>query len=179
MTANRSMALRVVWGTRVDDHTPADDARELLAMLGLIEPDGREILPDDTRVVHVETGSKAPGGKNANPSSPLAFAEHGRRPENCTTPPGLRDLPSLPAAPPAKKRGRRGLQAELEELERTDPEVAAAAVSYDRMVERITGRPMPQPSPETARLIAAGVNPDTAAILGEKTLIPDTPRWTA
>lgn len=31
-------------------------------------------------------------------------------------------------------------QAELDELERTDPDVAAAAASYDRMVERVTGR---------------------------------------
>lgn len=31
-------------------------------------------------------------------------------------------------------------QAELDELERTDPDVAAAATSYDRMVERVTGR---------------------------------------
>jgi hypothetical protein len=36
------------------------------------------------------------------------------------------------------------LQAELDELERTDPDVRAAAESYDRMVERITGRKMPQ-----------------------------------
>lgn len=35
------------------------------------------------------------------------------------------------------------LQAELDELERTDPEVRAAADSYDRMVERITGRTLP------------------------------------
>ena len=35
------------------------------------------------------------------------------------------------------------LQAELDELERTDPDVAAAAASYDRMVERITGRTLP------------------------------------
>jgi hypothetical protein len=32
------------------------------------------------------------------------------------------------------------LQAELDELERTDPDVRAAAESYDRMVERVTGR---------------------------------------
>jgi hypothetical protein len=32
------------------------------------------------------------------------------------------------------------LQAELDELEATDPAVAAAAASYDRMVERLTGR---------------------------------------
>lgn len=35
------------------------------------------------------------------------------------------------------------LQAELDEMERTDPDVRAAAESYDRMVERITGRTMP------------------------------------
>lgn len=31
-------------------------------------------------------------------------------------------------------------QAELDELKRTDPAVAAAAASYDRMVERVTGK---------------------------------------
>ena len=35
------------------------------------------------------------------------------------------------------------LQADLDDLERTDPIVGAAAESYDRMVERITGRPLP------------------------------------
>jgi hypothetical protein len=42
------------------------------------------------------------------------------------------------------------LQADLDKLERTDPDVAAAAESYDRMVERITGRtllPRPDVSP--------------------------------
>jgi hypothetical protein len=42
------------------------------------------------------------------------------------------------------------LQADLDKLERTDPDVAAAAESYDRMVERITGRtllPRPAASP--------------------------------
>ena len=37
----------------------------------------------------------------------------------------------------------RALQAELDELERTDPDVRAAAISYDRMVERLTGRRLP------------------------------------
>jgi hypothetical protein len=32
------------------------------------------------------------------------------------------------------------LQAELDELERTDPDVKAAAESYDAMVRRVTGR---------------------------------------
>jgi hypothetical protein len=35
------------------------------------------------------------------------------------------------------------LQAELDELERTDPAVARAAQSYDRMVEKMTGRMLP------------------------------------
>jgi hypothetical protein len=48
VTANRAMALRVVWATRVDDDTPAADARELLEMLGLVEPGGHEVLPDTT-----------------------------------------------------------------------------------------------------------------------------------
>lgn len=46
MTANHSMALRVLWSTRLDDGTPAPDARELLEMCGLVEPGGHEILPD-------------------------------------------------------------------------------------------------------------------------------------
>jgi hypothetical protein len=37
------------------------------------------------------------------------------------------------------------LQDELDELERIDPDVAAAAASYDRMVERITGRTPARP----------------------------------
>ena len=43
------------------------------------------------------------------------------------------------------------LQDELDELERTDPDVAAAAESYDRMVERITGRALPRRQPTTTR----------------------------
>lgn len=39
------------------------------------------------------------------------------------------------------------LQAELDELERTDPEVRAAAESYDRMVERVTNRRLPPREP--------------------------------
>lgn len=47
----------------------------------------------------------------------------------------------------------RDLQAELDELERTDPDVAAAAASYDRMVERVTGRTLPprQPAPSAGQ----------------------------
>jgi len=41
-------------------------------------------------------------------------------------------------------------QAELDELERTDPDVAAAAASYDRMVERVTGRTIPTPAERAA-----------------------------
>lgn len=47
-----------------------------------------------------------------------------------------------------RRPGRRTLTAELEELESTDPAVAAAATSYDRMVERITGRTLPEPRKE-------------------------------
>lgn len=38
----------------------------------------------------------------------------------------------------------RKLEAELIELERTDPAVKAAAESYDRMVRKITGKPLPE-----------------------------------
>jgi hypothetical protein len=103
VSVNRAMALRVAWGTRVDDHTPAADARELLEMCGLIEPGGHEILPDDTTTYSVGFGTTIPGTKSANPTSPLAFADHGRRPEGMTTPPGLAALPPLPAAPAKKK----------------------------------------------------------------------------
>ena len=40
------------------------------------------------------------------------------------------------------------LQAELDELERTDPDVRAAADSYDAMVRRITSQPLPPAQPE-------------------------------
>lgn len=164
MTANRDMALRVVWATRADDRTPAPDARELLEMCGLVEPGGHEIAPEIVAGLPVG-GHVGKVPTKANPSTPYAMAQSDRRPENCTTPPGLRELPPLPnTRAPAKKKRRRGLQAELDELERTDPDVAAAAASYDRMVERITGRTMPARG-EAERLTAAGVNPATAAIL--------------
>lgn len=79
--------------------TPADRL-ELLEALGLIAGDDRrEILPDDTRPNVMADVGKAPGGKDPDALNPLAFAEHGRRPEGMTTPPGLRDLPPLPVAP--------------------------------------------------------------------------------
>jgi hypothetical protein len=37
------------------------------------------------------------------------------------------------------------LESELQELERTDPTVKAAAESYDRMVLELTADPTPQP----------------------------------
>lgn len=106
-SVNRLAARAVALHTRdqePDDLLFHDEARQLLEMLGLVEPGGREILPDDIRPnVMVDLG-KAPGGKNPDASSPLAFADHGRRPEGMTTPPGLRDLPPLPAPSTPKRR---------------------------------------------------------------------------
>ncbi len=49
------------------------------------------------------------------------------------------------------------LQAELDELERTDPDVHAAAESYDRMVERVTGRVLPaRPDVDPCRVCSHG-----------------------
>lgn len=82
------------------------EARTLLELLGIVEPGGRELLPHDTAVYTLSDVGKAPGGKTANPSTPLAFADHGRRPEGMTTPPGLANLPPLPepASRPARKK---------------------------------------------------------------------------
>lgn len=106
-SVNRLAARAVALHTRdqePDDLLFHDEARQLLEMLGLVEPGGREILPDDTRPnVMVDLG-KAPGGKNPDASSPLAFADHGRRPEGMTTPPGLATLSPLPAPAPRTKK---------------------------------------------------------------------------
>lgn len=67
------------------------DARTLFEMLGLVEPDGCELLPDDNRPVPLVDLGRTP--QKANPNSPIALADQDWRPENCTTPPGLRDLP--------------------------------------------------------------------------------------
>lgn len=86
MSANRSMALRVVWGTRIDDDTPdAPTARDLMEMLGLVEPGGRELLPDDTRnFAEAHSGLPMDGDRDDVAVS---------RAKPLTTPDGLRDLP--------------------------------------------------------------------------------------
>jgi hypothetical protein len=48
----------------------------------------------------------------------------------------------------------RTLTEDLADLERTDPVVRAAAESYDRMVERVTGHPVGGPPPSTAGSVA-------------------------
>lgn len=113
--------------------TSVTDARLLLEHLGIVAPGGHVLLPDpppEPRLVTHNAGATA-----RDPwSSPRAQAEMHRRPEGCTTPPGLRDLP--PVTTPAKKA----------------PRVKST-------------RPAPSPT-ETERLIAVGVNRETAEILG-------------
>lgn len=74
------------------------DARFLLDMLGLVDgPDGREILPDDTRALPVATlGS--PGSGADEPPARRATGEPPAR--GVTTPPGLRVLPPPATTPP-------------------------------------------------------------------------------
>jgi len=62
---------------------------------------------------------------------------------------------------PTRPRPPRTLTADLEELERTEPAVAAAAVSYDRMVERVTSNSLPAPAPEAAPTRVGAVRPWT------------------
>lgn len=50
----------------------------------------------------------------------------------------------------------RSLSADLEELERTDPVVRAAAANYDRVVARILAMPLTQQQWDHARLMAIG-----------------------
>ena len=46
------------------------------------------------------------------------------------------------------------LQDELDEMERTDPDVRAAAESYDAMVRRVTRQPTALPCPDCGRTAA-------------------------
>lgn len=116
--------------------TSVPDARLLLEALGVVAPGGHVILPDPPPATLRTEDVKVPTA--ADPwSSPRAQAAAHARPANCTTPPGLRDLPPIaPSVPVAARKPR--------------PR---------------TARPAPPPT-ETDRLIAAGVNPHTAAILG-------------
>lgn len=74
--------------------TSAADARNILERLGIVTPGGRSLLPDPPPATLHTEGSKVPTAPDPW-SSPRAQAASGRRPENCTTPPGLRDLPPL------------------------------------------------------------------------------------
>jgi hypothetical protein len=53
VTRNRTALLNTLWISRVDDDTPADDARLLLEALGLLTDDG--IPADDLRNYEVGT----------------------------------------------------------------------------------------------------------------------------
>lgn len=95
-TTNRAAARTVVMNA-----TDPAEARLLLDILGLVGgPTGREILPDDVspNVVFGDVG-KAPGAP-----SERGQVEMDRRPENCTTPAGLRELPPLAKTRPAAKK---------------------------------------------------------------------------
>lgn len=85
-------------------HAPGTPAQkyELLEMLGLVDDNG-DITPDDTKVHVITDVGKAPGAKDPDASSPLGFADHGRRPDNMTTPAGLANLPPIVAAPVPSK----------------------------------------------------------------------------
>ena len=72
-------------------HDPAD-ARLILEALGIVAPGGRVILPDPPPATLRTEDVKVPTPPDPW-SSPRAQAAAGARPANCTTPPGLRDLP--------------------------------------------------------------------------------------
>lgn len=163
------------------------DARQLFEMLGLVEPGGHELLPDDNRPIPMGDMGKAT--TKVDPlSSPRAQAESGRRPENCTTPPGLRDLPPLPAEAKRKPRPagaktstkKRSRTVATEKRRRRAVAECGTRSGYARhlRLQEPTcarcraangGRPVDPPEvTETARLIAVGVNAVTAAVLGER-----------
>lgn len=102
--------------------------RELAEMLGLVAPGGREVLPDDVRNYDVESAQPV----KVSPHR-AAVTEPPARPEECTTPAGLRNLAPIheTAAPgrtkaPAKprKRGPRPSRA-LPEGQRKPARIAA------------------------------------------------------
>lgn len=94
-------------------------------------------------------------------------------------------IPLSGASParPRRRPARRTLTADLEDLERTDPQVAAAAASYDRMVERITARPLPEPKTKddtvTTTARAADPQPIVSLHISERLTIDDLANWTA
>lgn len=74
--------------------TSPADARNILEHLGILAPGVRHVLPDPPpSTLHTEA-SKVPTSPDPW-SSPRAQAASGRRPEGCTTPPGLPDLPAV------------------------------------------------------------------------------------
>jgi hypothetical protein len=92
----RSMGKVIVWNA----HDTAD-ARLLLEALGLIDgPDGHELLPIDPRPMPLADHHAPPGAHTQS----VTTTE--QRPENCTTPPGLRHLPPAAAAPAAAAPAR-------------------------------------------------------------------------
>lgn len=210
------------------------ERRELLEALGLVEPGGRTVTPDDTKVHALVDVTTVAAGRDADPISPRAFAEHGRRPAGMTTPPGLANLPPIVQQPkpepkqrPVKRRSPgegkpqksratkpprevpecgsyKAYRRHKRRGEDVDEPCTQAARAHWRSVDdaarRAAGVPKVvrhHPAPcgtrsgyerhrrehtaicgpcraanskrsETDRLIAAGVNPDTATVLGEK-----------
>lgn len=80
------------------------DKQDLYEMCGLVEPGAHRLLPDDTKVYSLSDVGKAPGAKDPDAQTPLAFADHGRRPAGMTTPPGLANLPPIEVVPPKPAR---------------------------------------------------------------------------
>jgi hypothetical protein len=114
-------------------HQVLTDARELFEMLGLVDPDGRELLPDnDGQTVVFDLNAGTPAGDDPNTPNPRRAAESTRR-DRSAVPAGLRDLP--PAEQPAKRAPRKP---------RTAP-VAPAGPTRKR--KNPTGKP-PGPVPE-------------------------------
>lgn len=127
-------------------------AREMLEMLGLV--DGRDITADDLRANNLGGAHQATGGSAGE--RPLRSID-GDFDEDAvasskpvTTPPGLRVLPPAAAAP---------------KPDRPEPKRAATARPKKRPAPK-RAQVTPDPtSDEKTRLIAAGVNPASAAVL--------------
>jgi hypothetical protein len=94
---------RLAAATVCQNATSVTEARELLEMIGLVEPGGTEILPDDRRNYDTWFNAAVPGSDRD--SSPLVLSAAAVRGDRMTTPAGLRALPAVAApAKPAKKR---------------------------------------------------------------------------
>lgn len=150
MTANRTLARRIVWNTRIDDDTPAPDARELLAMCGLLEPGSHEITEAEPGRPHL-----APHRTAIPPSEP--------RPARMTTPPGLRDLPPPTRAKPRKPIPMTAIDVEPTADQTEAPSAYIAAVHADEMfVDPTYQRPLDK---GRARRMADAFDPTLVGVI--------------